>query len=115
MQGGGYFSAFTRASGAPCFDVDFAFDHRELTRLVETPLSDARLKAARKQLLGQLAIASDNGEAQCLSMGKSLLTFGRLFSFTEDKAAIEAITAADIQKMSLRLFGEGTLSTLVYY
>ena len=108
---------FTIAFGCDKSNLDrcLACIHRELTRLVETPLSDARLKAARKQLLGQLAIASDNGEAQCLSMGKSLLTFGRLFSFAEDKAAIEAITAADLQKMSLRLFDEGTLSTLVFY
>ena len=117
--------SYTQYSDAGLFTIAFGCDksnlercldciQRELKRLVETPLSDARLKAARKQLLGQLAIASDNGEAQCLSMGKSLLTFGRLFSFTEDKAAIEAITAADLQKMSRQLLGSGTLSTLVY-
>ena len=53
--------------------------------------------------------------AQCLSMGKSLQSFGRVFSFEENKAAVEAVTAEDLQKMSLRLFDEGTLSTLVFY
>ena len=47
-------------------------------------------------------------------MGKSLLTFGRTFTFEEDKAAVEAITAADLQEMSRRLFGTGTLSTLIF-
>ena len=45
-------------------------------RMQEDRLSDARLKAAKKQLLGQLSISSDNGETQCLSMGKSLVSFG---------------------------------------
>ncbi len=87
---------------------------RELDRLMQAPLSDARLRAARKQFLGQLAIASDNGEAQCLSMGKTLLSFGRIFSSEENRAFIESVTAEDIQKMSLRLLDEGTLSTLVF-
>lgn len=108
---------FTIAFGCdkPNFEKCMRCIRRELDRLREKPLSPARLKAARKQFLGQLAIASDNGEAQCLSMGKSLLSFGRVFSFAENKAAIEAVTAEDIQKMSLRLFDEGTLSTLVFY
>ena len=108
---------FTIAFGCdkPNFEKCIHCIERELGRLREKPLSATRLKAARKQFLGQLAIASDNGEAQCLSMGKSLLSFGRVFSFAENKAAIEAVTAEDIKKMSLRLFGEGTLSTLVFY
>ena len=108
---------FTIAFGCdrPNFDKCVHTIQRELSRLREKPLSPARLKAARKQLLGQLAIASDNGEAQCLSMGKSLLSFGRVFTYAENKAAIEAVTAEDIQKMSLRLFDEGTLSKLVFY
>ena len=49
-----------------------------LARLREEPLSERTLKAYKKQLLGQLAISSDNGEAQCLSMGKSLDRLSRL-------------------------------------
>ena len=117
---------YTQYSDTGLFTIAFGCDKpnlqkcldcisRELTKLREKPLSEAKMKAARKQLLGQLAISSDNGEAQCLSMGKSLQSFGRVFSYEENKAAVEAVTAADIQKMSLRLFDEGTLSTLVFY
>ena len=107
---------FTIAFGCdkPNLEKCIAVIGRELDRLRTQPLSETRLRAARKQLLGQLAIASDNGEAQCLAMGKSLLTFGRTFTFEEDKAAVEAITAADLQEMSRRLFGTGTLSTLIF-
>ena len=82
--------------------------------LQEKPLSDRKLKAAKKQLLGQLAIASESGEAQCLSMGKSLLAFGRVASSAENKAAIEAVTAADLQAMALRIFSPANLSRLIY-
>ena len=51
---------------------------RILSKVRETEMSPAALKAAKKQLLGQLAISSDSGETQCLSMGKSLLAFGKI-------------------------------------
>ena len=43
---------------------------KEIAKLQNDLLTDRKLKAAKKQLLGQLAISSDNGETQCLSMGK---------------------------------------------
>ena len=52
--------------------------HKEIRKLQAEPLSDRKLKAAKKQLLGQLAISGDNGETQCLSMGKSLLAYGKI-------------------------------------
>ena len=85
-----------------------------LARMRETPLSERTLKAARKQLLGQLAIASDNGEAQCLSMGKSLLSWGRIDSSAETRARIEAVTPEALRAMARRLFDPAVLSRLIY-
>ena len=92
----------------------FAAIDKAVRELQDKPLSDRKLKAAKKQLLGQLAIASDSGEAQCLSMGKSLLAFGRVASSAENKAAIEAVTAADLQAMARRIFDSTKLSRLIY-
>ena len=92
----------------------FAAIDKAVRDLQEKPLSDRKLKAAKKQLLGQLAISSESGEAQCLSMGKSLLAFGRVASSAENKAAIEAVTAADLQAMALRIFDSTKLSRLIY-
>ena len=85
-----------------------------LQRLQETPLSDSRFKAYRKQLLGQLAISSEAGEAQCLSMGKSMLSWGHIMTPEQTRAAIGAITPVHLQKMAARLFAPDSLSTLVY-
>ena len=87
---------------------------RILARLRETPLSERTLKAFKKQLLGQLAIASDNGEAQCLSMGKSLLAWGRIDSSAENRARIDAVTPAALQAMAARIFDPDRLSRLIY-
>ena len=87
---------------------------KAIANLQDKPLSDRKLKAAKKQLLGQLAISSESGEAQCLSMGKSLLAFGRVASSAENKAAIEAVTAADLQEVARRVFAPDNLSRLIY-
>ena len=87
---------------------------RILGRLQEKPLSEAQMRAFRKQLLGQIAIGGDAGEAQCLSMGKSMLAWGRIMTPEQTRAAIEAISAQDLQKMARRLFSTDALSTLIY-
>ena len=87
---------------------------RILAQLRETPLSERTLKAYKKQLLGQLAISSDNGEAQCLSMGKSLLAWGRIDTNADMRGRIEAVTAEDLQKMAGRIFDPTRLSRLIY-
>ncbi len=85
-----------------------------LARIREVPFSERTLKAYKKQLLGQLAISSDNGEAQCLSMGKSLLAWGRIDTSAEMRTRIEAVTPAALQAMARRLFDPATLSRLIY-
>ena len=98
----------------PNLDKCLAASDRILKRLRETPLSDAKLKAFRKQLFGQLAIGSESGEAQCLSMGKSMLAWGTVMSPEETRRHINAITATDLQSMAARLFSPDNLSRLVY-
>ncbi len=85
-----------------------------LARLRDVPMSERTLKAYKKQLLGQLAISSDNGEAQCLSMGKSLLAWGRIDTSAEMRTRIEAVTPEALQAMARRIFDPDTLSRLIY-
>lgn len=88
--------------------------YKEISRLHEELLSDRRLKAAKKQLLGQLAISGDNGETQCLSMGKGLMAYGKVSSGKENRALVEAVTAEDIREMARTVFDFDKLSRLVY-
>lgn len=87
---------------------------RIVDRMCAVPLGEARLKACKKQLLGQLAISSDSGENQCLSMGKSLLAFGRIAPDAETLDAIHSISAEQLRAMAERVFGEGKTSELIF-
>jgi predicted Zn-dependent peptidase len=87
---------------------------KEIAKLQSEPLSERKLKAAKKQLLGQLAISSDNGETQCLSMGKSLLAYGKVAGGKDNKAMVEAITAEDVQEMAIKIFAKDRISKLIY-
>jgi predicted Zn-dependent peptidase len=87
---------------------------RETQKLAETEISARRLAAAKKQLIGQLSIASDNGETVCLSMGKSLLSFGRIASDGENRASVERVTAAQLRSLAETIFAENNISKLIY-
>lgn len=86
---------------------------REISKLQANALTDRKLRAAKKQFLGQIAISSDNGEAQCLSMGKSLLAYGRVASAEEIKREIEAVSADMIRDMACRIFAPDRTSSLI--
>ena len=86
---------------------------REISKLQDNALTDRKLRAAKKQFLGQIAISSDNGESQCLSMGKSLLAYGKVASAEEIKREIEAVSAAMIRDMACRIFAPDRTSCLI--
>lgn len=106
----------TISLGCDKSNVDKCVDavYKELTKLQDRPLSDRKLKAAKKQLLGQLAISSDNNENQCLSMGKALLAFGKIASSKENRTKVESITAEDVREVARSVFEISKLSKLIY-
>ena len=98
----------------PNIDRCIALVRDEFALLRDRPVSEAALRAARKQLLGQLAVASDNGEAQALSMAKSMLVFGEIMSDEEVRSRIEAITPLSLQATAAAVLAENRLSTLIF-
>lgn len=86
----------------------------ELEKLRSTPVPDRKLAAAKKQLLGQLAISSDNGEAQALAIGKSMTIFGRIMPDEEVRSKINAISADQLQNAARSLFAPERVSRLIY-
>lgn len=86
---------------------------KEILKLQSFDLSERQMKAARKQLLGQLAISSDNGESQCISMGKSLLAYGYVSTPEETRNQIDDIHAEEVRNAACRIFAPGKTSSLV--
>ena len=98
----------------PLVERSLRLVRKELERVIEAPLSSRALANAKKQLLGQLAIASDNSEAQCLSMGKSMMIFGYIEPMETTRAKIESLTAAELQRVAQEILTWDNLSILIY-
>lgn len=88
--------------------------YEELKRFVEAPLSEKDLKRAKKQFLGQLYISSDNAETQCLSMGKSIMVFGKVYPYDYSRNCIESITSEQLQCVAKEVLAGERLSELVF-
>jgi predicted Zn-dependent peptidase len=71
-----------------------------LDRMIDGGLSVRAIEAAKKQYLGQLAVASDNREQVALSLGRSMMYFGDIKSPDDIKNQILAITPDDVRKVA---------------
>ena len=85
-----------------------------IRKMQDEEYSSVKIKAAKKQILGQLAISSDNGESQCLSMGKSLISYGTIFTDKQNRDSIEAVTAEGIRNAAERIFNPESTSSLIF-
>jgi len=87
---------------------------KELEKLRAAPMNSSRLQRIKKQLIGQLAIAADNGEAQMLNQGKSLLVFNKVDTIKQVAEKIEALTAQQLLDIAQEVFEPKRLSWLMY-
>lgn len=87
---------------------------KEIDKIVNTPMSERALAAAKKQMIGQIAIASDNVEAQCLAKGKTLLLKGELVPMDALRKSIEEITPQQIKEVAAEVLDWNRLSRLVF-
>ena len=86
---------------------------RELDKVMQRPLSDAQLRAAKRQIRGQIGIACDSRESFALDFAKSFLHYGWKKDVTALCERIDALTAADLQRVAQDLFAEERLTSLV--
>ena len=87
---------------------------RELDKLMEKPLSEAQLRAAKKQIKGQIGVACDNRENFALDFGKSFLHYGWEKNVDRLYEQIDEITAAQMQAVARELFDRNRLTTLIF-
>ena len=87
---------------------------KELDRMMEKPLSDSQLKAAKKQIKGQIGVACDNRENFALDFGKSFLHYGWEKNVDRLYEQVEAITSQQIQNVARELFDKNRLITLIF-
>ena len=117
-------SAMASYSDTGCWSVYFGCDHhdvkrclrlvhRELDKVMQHPLTERQLTAAKRQLKGQIAIACDNREQFALDIAKNYLHYGRERDINELLERIDAITASQIQEVAQELFAPERLQQLI--
>ena len=88
---------------------------RELRRLIDAPLSAAQLRAAQKQLLGQIGISTDASEGYSLALGKTFAHYNRYRDIARLSQAIAAVTPAEVQAVAAEVYNPERLTTLIYH
>ena len=87
---------------------------KELDLLCQRPLTSAQLTAAKKQLIGQIGVASDNNESMALSMAKAFLHYNRYELPQAVCRRIDALTTDELFEVANEMFHREHLSTLIY-
>ena len=118
-------SSYTPYSDTGVFSIYFGSDKsnferaqnllfEELKLLRTKRLGVQQLAKAKRQLIGQLAIASENGESLMLSVARSFLFYNTVEGFESVSAKIEALSADDLLRVANENLSEQNLTTLIY-
>ena len=82
--------------------------------LYEEKLGPLQLKRAKAQMVGQLAISSENYENLMLSIGKSFLIYDKVDSLEDIYTQIEEITPELLIRVAKEIFDVDKQSVLLY-
>lgn len=118
-------SAYTAYTDTGVFSIYFGTDpknmdkclnlvHKELRRFCDQSLTSLQLHSAKKQLMGQMEVGTDNFENTALAMAKSFLHFNTFHSMDEAKEMIEAVTTSQMLEVANEVFEEKNLSRLIF-
>ena len=108
--------AFCIYFGTDVDDMDtcLKLTYKELKRMRDVKMTSSQLAAAKKQLIGQIGVASDNFENNALGMAKTYLHYHKYESSELVFKRIEELTAQQLLEVANEMFAEEYLSTLIY-
>jgi predicted Zn-dependent peptidase len=119
-------SSYTPYSDTGFFNVYFGTDKENIDKalalvnnefkiLRDKKIGPIQLSKAKKQLIGQIAIATESHEDLMLAIGKSYLLYNRVDPLSVVFKKIEAISAEQLLEVANETLNENEMSTLVYY
>ena len=118
-------SSFNAFSDTGLFNVYFGTDNdnfekafqivvKEFELLRKTKLGTLQLTRAKKQFIGQLAIAGENREDLMLTIGKSYLLYNKVDPMPVVFEKIEAITSDQLIEVANEILNPERMSRLIY-
>ena len=87
---------------------------REYEDVLAEGFDPVRLQQVKRQLIGQMTLSYENLLTQMLALGKDLLDYGRIISFSEFTSQIEALTEARILGAAQNAWNESKLTRITY-
>ena len=87
---------------------------KELNKLKNNRLGSIQLSNAKNQLIGQMALSSESGLGELLSMTRSAFTKEGIEPLSETLRKIREISSEDIMETSNEIFAENNINTLVF-
>lgn len=118
-------SSYTAYSDTGQFNVYFGTDKENLEKAIrlvkkefklirEKRLGALQLSKAKKQLIGQIAISSENRDDLMLTLGKSFLLYNKVDSLPEIYQKIEDITDSLLLEIANEVMDDNAMSMLIY-
>jgi predicted Zn-dependent peptidase len=85
----------------------------ELRQLKRQPLAEGELRRAKDHLKGNLMLSLESTSSRMTHLARQDLYFDQHFTLDETLAGIEAVSAADVQRVAADLFADGSLGGTV--
>jgi len=86
----------------------------ELDKMANIQLGPNQLNKAKQQIIGQMAMASENNQEMLVGIAKSYMLHNKLDSFEDIKEIVNAITSQQIQEVAQEIFQPNKISTFAY-
>lgn len=88
--------------------------HKELKKIMNNKLGILQLFKAKRQLMGQLAIASESNENLMLTVAKSYLVYDAIDALDVVYSKIDNLTSSAIMEIANEVLSPEKLTTLIY-
>ena len=108
----GSFTIYAGCSNAAVGEViDLVVE--ELRGVKQAPVPDAELQRAKDHLKGSLMLSLENTASRMSHLARQEIYFDRQFGLDETLQGVERVTAADVQRVAVDLFQNGSLAATV--
>lgn len=87
---------------------------KELNEMKKSKLSNRHLSDAKKQIIGQIAMAQDSGSAIMFNIAKSLQLFGKIDTLEEVFQKIGEISAKELHDVANEVFQPKMMTSVTY-
>ena len=85
----------------------------ELRAMKAAPMEEAELQRAKDHMKGSLVLGLESTTSRMSQLARSEMCFGRQIGIDETLAALDRVTADDVQRVAADLFASGNLAATV--